>query len=69
MSEPKAHLIITLVFNTLDDLLPAKTIRSGRDPYDYAIMTPDYKWHYYAQYETEWGTRWKGVTLTGEDLT
>jgi len=63
------HFITTVKFNTLDDLLPETLITSGRELYDYVIMTPDYKWHYYQAYESAWGTRWKSVSVMGDVIT
>ena len=62
------HLVITTRYATNDNLLPCAEIRSEDVPFDYAIMTPDYQWHYYAPINTEYGKRFKAVTMTGEDL-
>ena len=62
------HLVQTLRFSTLDNLLPSLVIDSSDSPYDYAIMTPDYKWHYYASTDTEGSRRWKKVNVVGEDV-
>ena len=62
------HFLTTVTFATLDDLVPHVNVSSSRYPYDYAVMTPDYTWHYYQAYETEWGIRHKSVNITGEEL-
>jgi len=62
----KQRLVITEWYNTNKDLLPVHDISSQDVPYDYAIMTPDYQWHYYASYETDHGKVWRAVTITGE---
>ncbi len=61
-------MVITVTVPTLDDLFPHRAIVSSTEPFDYAIMTPDYKWHYYAEYDTEHGRRFRPVTVTGEVL-
>lgn len=69
MPDNTPHFMTTVRFETLDDLLPTMEIHSGSDaPYDYAVMTPDYKWHYYRAYEASSGTRYRPVTVTGEPV-
>ena len=64
----KLHLVQYIRFSSDRDLLPTHIIESGDSPFDYAIMTPDYKWHYYAQYEKDDRQFWKPVTITGGDI-
>lgn len=64
----KLHLVQYVRFASDRDLLPIHTIESEDSPFDYAIMTPDYQWHYYAQYEKDDKQFWKSITITGEDI-
>ena len=51
-------------FDVVESLVPEMRIDSTEDPYEYAIMTPDYVWHYFKLAEDVYIP----VTVTGEYL-
>jgi hypothetical protein len=59
------HFVVYVRFEVNHDLFPTLEILSSDDPYDYAIMSPDYKWHYYVRDKKG---RFQHVTMTGKEI-
>jgi hypothetical protein len=58
------HLVVYIRFEVNHSLLPSLEIISSDDPYDYAIMSPDYTWKYYAKDPRT--NQFRAVTMLGE---